>query len=399
MSTRYVIVGGGLAATSAIEGIREIDTDGEIVLLTAERELPYHRPPLSKGYLAGRDQVESVRVHEPAWYRANGVRVKLGQVAKSVHQKKQTVTLESGEREPYDRLLLAPGSRARRLNAPGIETPGVLHLRALSESSQLRSLLKPGTKLVCVGGGFVGTEVAATARELGVQVTLIEAGPYVYRAFADPTLGAFFVSLLESRGVVVRPNTRVTRFRAANGKLDAVIGENSEVYPADVALVGVGAEPNSEWLANSGFAIDRGGVVVNVRLETQGQNVWAAGDIARFPDPISRQPRRLEHWDNALWQGKQAGRNMAGAEEPYTHQSVFFSDLFDVTVNVLGDPEQPERVEILGNTDLAAPQFTAYYVRAHKLAGAVMVNVASADRTEEFEALQQHLLQGTMPEL
>lgn len=398
MPTRYVIVGGGLAATSAIEGIRELDTDGEIVLLTAERELPYHRPPLSKGYLAGRDQVEAVRIHEPAWYRSNGVRVKLGQVAKSVHQGKQTVTLESGDREPFDRLLLATGSRSRRINAPGVESAGIFHLRTLAECGQLRTMLKPGTHLVCVGGGFVGMEVAAVAQELGADVTVLESGPAVFRTFADATLGGYFQRLLESRGVVVRPNVRVTRFRAANGRVAGVLGENNQQFPADVVVVGVGAEPNTEWLANSGFAIDRGGIVVNVRLETQGENIWAAGDIARFPDPVSKQPRRLEHWDNALWQGKQAGRNMAGAEESYLHQSLFFSDLFDVTINVLGDTDRPDRVEILGSTDLKAPNFTAYYIRAHKLAGAVLVNLNTADRTAEFDVLQQHLREGTTPE-
>jgi len=397
MPTRYLIVGGGLAATSAIEGIRALDADGEIVLLAAERELPYNRPPLSKGYLAGRDQVESVRIHEPAWYRNNGVRVKLGNIAKSVHQKKQTVTLESGDRESFDRLLLATGSRPRHLAAPGADTPGVFHLRTLADCSQLRPLLKPGAKLVCVGGGFLGVEVAATARVLGADVTVLEAGPTVYRAFADVPLGAFFEGLLQSHGVVVKTGVRVTRVLAANGRVSAVQAENGDRYPADVVVVGIGAEPVSEWLANSGFPIDRGGVVVNVRLETANPQVWAAGDITRFPDPLTRQPRRLEHWDNAFWQGKQAGRNMAGANEPYTHQSLFFSDLFDVTVVAVGDTDRPDSVQIVGNSDVKAPEFTAFYVRANKFVGAVMVNLNTVNRTAEFDALQQHLEQGVVP--
>lgn len=399
MSTRYVIVGGGLAAASAVEGIREFDKDGEIVLVTAERELPYHRPPLSKGYLAGRDAVESVRIHDPAWYRAHGVRVRLGQVARSIHLKKKSLTFESGEREAYDRLLLATGSRARKLNAPGIDTPGVMHLRTMAESSQLRSVLKPGVRLVCVGGGFVGMEVAMTARALGAEVTVLESGPLVYRAFADEALSEFFQKLLRQRGITVRTGVRVARFLAANGRLSAVQTETNQQIPADVAVVGVGAEPNTEWLANAGFQIDRGGVVVNVRLETQGEGVWAAGDIARFVDPVTKQPRRLEHWDNALSQGKQAGRNMTGAEEPYAHQALFFSDLGDVTINVLGDTEKPDRVQVLGDQDVARPLFTAFYVRANKFVGAVLVNLATEDRTVEIDDLQQRLPQGTLPEL
>jgi NADPH-dependent 2,4-dienoyl-CoA reductase/sulfur reductase-like enzyme len=245
----------------------------------------------------------------------------------------------------------------------------------------------------------VGAEVAATARDLGADVTVLELGATVLKGFADPTLGAYFQSLLESRGVVVRTGVRVTRFQVADGRLSAVVADNGDRFPADVAVVGVGSEPNSEWLANSGFPIDRGGVVVNVRLETQNETIWAAGDIARFPDPVTRQPRRLEHWDNAFWQGKLAGRNMAGAEEAFTHQSFFFCDLFDVTVNVLGDTERPDSVEIRGAVDERAPSFTAHYIRAHKFVGAVMVNLATANRAAEFDALQQHFLAGTTPEL
>jgi len=399
MSTRYVIVGGGVAATSAIEGIREIDSDGEIVLLTAERELPYNRPPLSKGFLSGGVQPEALRVHEPAWYRANGVRVRIGQVGRSVHLKKQSLTLESGERESYDRLLLATGSRARTIAAPGVEAPGVLHLRTVADGGRLRALLKPGARLVCVGGGFIGCEVAATARAMGAEVVLLESGPSLFKAFADAALATFLQTLLVSRGAVVRLNSRVTRFRSgADGGLAAVVAEDGEQFPADVAVVGVGSEPNIEWLASSGFAIDRGGVVVNVRLETQGANVWAAGDIARFPDPTSRQPRRLEHWDNAFWQGKQAGRNMAGAGESYLHLSLFTTELLDVAVTVLGDTEHADSIRVLGSTSEKAPHLTAYYIRARKLAGAVLANLATENRAAEFDDLQRHLTQGTTPE-
>ncbi|HVO34583.1 MAG TPA: FAD-dependent oxidoreductase [Gemmatimonadales bacterium] len=396
--TRYLIVGGGLAAASAVEGIRELDQDGEIVVMSAERELPYHRPPLSKGYLAGREQLESVRVHDAVWYRDNHVRYRLGVEAKSVHMGKGSVTLVNGERLNYDRLLVCTGSRARHLNVPGTDVPGFHLLRTVADATALKAALKPGVKVVLVGGSFIGMEVAATAQGLGAQVTVLEMGPTVYGRFADQTLSDFFQRFLESHGVVVKTNVRVARIRAVAGKVAGVTTETGEQYPADVVVAGVGAEPNTEWLATSGFAIDRGGVVVNVRLETNGEKVWAAGDIARFPDPVTRQPRRLEHWDNALAQGKQAGRNMAGAAESYLHQSAFFSDLFDVTINVLGDTDKPDSVEIKGDTGLAAPNFTALYIRGHKLAGAVMVNLMSANRTAEFDELQQGIMSGALPE-
>jgi 3-phenylpropionate/trans-cinnamate dioxygenase ferredoxin reductase subunit len=396
--SRYVIVGGGLAAASAIEGIRDLDKDGEITVVSAERELPYHRPPLSKGYLAGREQLETVRIHDALWYRDNRVRYRLGVEAKSVHMKKRSVTLASGERLEYDKMLLATGSRARPLPVPGADTPGVFLLRTMGDSTALKAVLKPGVKAVVVGGSFVGMEVAATARGLGAEVTVLEMGPQVYGRFADPALSDWFTRMLESHGIVVKTGVRVARIKTMAGKLAGITTETEDQYPADVVVAGVGAEPNTGWLANSGFGIDRGGLVVNVRLETNADNVWAAGDVARFPDPITRQPRRLEHWDNALMQGKQAGRNMTGAEEPYMHQSAFFSDLFDVTINVLGDTDRPDAVRIRGSTDLAAPNFTAHYVRDHKLTGAALVNLVTANRTEEFNLLQRGISTGEFVE-
>jgi len=392
---KYVIVGGGLAAASAIEGIRELDHDGEITVVSAERELPYHRPPLSKGYLAGREQLETVRIHDALWYRDNRVRYRLGVEAKSVHMKRRSVTLTSGERLEYDRLLLATGSHARRLGLPGADTPGVSLLRTVSDSTALKAAIKPGVRVVVVGGSFIGMEVAATARGLGAEVTVLEMGPLVYGRFADPALSDFFKRMLEGHGITIRTGVRV---ESAGGKVSGVATETDEQHAADVVVAGVGAEPNTGWLANSGFGIDRGGLVVNVRLETNAEQVWAAGDVARFPDPITRQPRRLEHWDNALMQGKQAGRNMAGAGEPYTHLSAFFSDLFDVTVNVLGDTDKPDAVRLEGSTDLAAPNFTALYVRDHKLTGAVIVNLMTANRTEEFDQLQKSIAAGEFVE-
>jgi len=395
--TQNVIVGGGLAAASAVEGIRELDKSGPITVLAVERELPYHRPPLSKSFLAGKDTVEAVRVHEASWYRDNKVRVRLGQTAKSVHIGRQGIALENGERVTYDRLLIATGSSARKLAVPGSELPGILYLRSLADSYALRTALKPGTRLVIVGGGFVGMEVAATARHLGADVTVLEMGPVVYRAFASPEISAFFETVLQSQGVSVKTNKRVARFVAGVGRVVAVQTEDGEQVPADVVLVGVGSEPNTGWVATSGFAIERGALIVNVRLETPGKNVWAAGDVTRFPDPVTKQPRRLEHWGNALAQGKQAGRNMAGANEPFTAQAAFFSDLFDITLNVMGDTDHPERVELRGQVDPAMPKFTGLYTRGGRLTGALTVNLNAEDRAAEFDALQKHIAAGTMP--
>jgi 3-phenylpropionate/trans-cinnamate dioxygenase ferredoxin reductase subunit len=396
--TQYVIVGGGLAAASAVEGIRELDKTSPITIISSERELPYHRPPLSKSFLQGKDAVEAVRVHDAAWYSDQKVRVRLGQTARSVHMGKLGVTLETGDRIHYDRLLLATGCSSRRIAAPGADTPGVFYLRTLEDCYALRRAMKPKLKLVIVGGGFVGMEVAASARHLGLDVTVLEMGPVVYRAFASPVISTFFMDVLKSQGVVVKTGKRVARFTSEGDQLSGVQTEDGEQFPADIALVGVGAEPNTGWLATSGFEIDRGGLVVNVRLEAPSKNVFAAGDIARVPDPVTKQPRRLEHWGNALAQGKLAGRNMAGANEPFTQQAAFFSDMFDITLNVLGDTDTPDGVEVRGSTETANPRFTALYTRGGRLIGAVLVNLNSEDRGAEFDALQKHIAAGTIPD-
>jgi len=394
--TRYVIVGGGLAGVSAVEGIRELDKSGTITIVTTERELPYHRPPLSKGYLAGREEMDTVRVHDATWYRDQKTRVRLGQTAKSIHIGKQGVTLEGGERLEYDRLLIATGAAPRRLQVPGADLQGIYYLRTLQDSQNLKQLLKPGTRLVIVGGGFIGMEVAATARTLGADVTVLEMGPSLYRAFASPELSAFFQKTLESQGVTVRTNARVARF-AGTGRVASVETEDRAQLPADAVLIGVGAEPNTQWLATSGFSIEKGAIIVNVRLETPGKNVWAAGDVTRFPDPVTKQPRRLEHWDNAQAQGRHAGRNMAGANEAYTHQSAYFSDLFDLTINVLGDTEGAT-AELKGETAPGQVNFTVFYTKDPKLVGAVTVNQNSIDRGPELEELQRAIATGKMPE-
>ena len=395
--TQYVIVGGGLAAASAIEGIRELDPRGPITLISAERELPYHRPPLSKTFLAGKDGVETVRVHDVGWYRDQKVKVRLGQMAKSVHMGRQTVAMQSGERVAYDRLLIATGASPRRAQLPGGDLSGILYLRTLDDSYALKRALTKDAKLVIVGGGFIGVEVAATARYLGVDVTVLEGRPVLYSAFASPELSAFYRQVLEHQGVKILTGTKVARFIGNSGKLSAVATDDGKQIPATIALVGVGAEPNTGWLASSGFQIDRSALIVNVRLETPNKSIFAAGDVTRFPDPVTHQPRRLEHWGNALAQGKQAGRNMAGANEPFMAQAAFFSDIVDLTTNVLGDTDNPSRVEIRGTMDLAHPKFTALYQRGDRLTGAVMVNPNTDDRSGEFDMLQKNIAAGTMP--
>lgn len=395
--TRYVIVGGGLAGVSAIEGIRELDKSGAITMISAERELPYHRPPLSKGFLAGREGLDVVRVHDAAWYRDQKARVRMGLLAKSVHIGKQGVTLESGERVEYDRLLIATGAAPRKLSVPGTDLTGISYLRTLQDAEALKRALKPGVRVVMVGGGFIGMEVAATARQLGAEVTLLEMAPVVYRAFASPDLSSFFQRVMESQGVAIRTSTRVERFLGTGGRLTAVQTEDGKQVPADLAIVGVGAEPNTGWLATSGFAIERGAIIVNVRLETPGKNVWAAGDVTRFPDPVTKQPRRLEHWDNAQAQGRHAGRNMAGAGETYTHQSAYFSDMFDLAINVLGETEGAD-AELKGETDPSRANFTVFYTRGPRLVGAVTVNLNSIDRAAELDELNKAIAAGRMPE-
>ncbi|HEX8036064.1 MAG TPA: FAD-dependent oxidoreductase [Ktedonobacterales bacterium] len=382
----YLIIGGGLAGATAAEEIRKRDAQGSITILTNDPELPYHRPPLSKEYLRaeiGADGIYGeggVFVQLPDWYQQQRVEVLRGVEVTVLDTSGQAVRLSNGRTLHYRTLLLAPGGRPRKLNVPGIELPGVYLLRTLADSNAIRTeLATPGKRVVVVGSGFIGLETAASALQKGAQVTIVEPQARVWPSIVSPALSDFFQGQFTRRGATLRFEHGVDGFvtgpdgRVSAAQITPIRGSGQrEEIPCDLAIVGVGIHLNTELAAAAGFEVDpHHGIVTDERLETRVAGVFAAGDAVAYPDPLGGR-MHFEHWDNAIASGHAAGANMAGGDEPYRHVPYFFSDQFDLAINMLGYPSSAAQIVIRG--DMSANAFTALYVENAILRAALMVN-------------------------
>jgi NADPH-dependent 2,4-dienoyl-CoA reductase/sulfur reductase-like enzyme len=338
-----VIVGGGLAAARAIDEYRAAGGEGRIALLAKERTLPYHRPPLSKRFLRGEAERHDTLVHPEAFYDEHGVELLLGTEAAGLDPHGQAVTTRDGKRHRYRSLLLATGSVPRRLDVEGAGLPGVFSLRSLDDATAIREAAAQARDAVVVGSGFIGMEVAASLTELGLDVTLVSRDVDLFAQLRSPEISEHLVDLYRRRGVEVVRGDEVRAFRGRS-RLDTVELQAGEPLGADLAVVGVGVEPSISFLEGSGIALDDG-VLVDQRFETNVPGVHAVGDIARFLDPLFGRRRRIEHWSNADYQGRQVGRILAGAGGGFDTVSTFFTESFGLTLKVFGDvSEHDERI-------------------------------------------------------
>ena len=408
----YLLIGGGLASATAAKEIRRRDAHGSIMIIAGEPAWPYHRPPLSKEYLRGAIGAEGVYgkggvyVHQLPWYDEQRIVVLRGATAQALDTAAQRVHLAHDRAVDYRLLLLATGGRARRLRVAGADLPGVYMLRTLADADRLREQLSvshaPGKRVVVVGCGFIGLETAAGAMTQGAEVTMIDSHDRFWPRVIPPNISTYLEDQFARRGArilhqrsvtgfVVSPDGRLAAVRiAATGsrreaqtgtRRDALaersglteLAETAEEIPCDLAIIGIGAELNTELAASAGLEVDpRHGIIVNERLETRVAGVFAAGDVAAYPDPLAGR-MHVEHWDHAMQSGLVAGANMAGGDEPYRHVPYFFSDQFDYSINMLGYPSGDAHVVLRG--ELAANTFTAFYLeRGTILRAAFMLN-------------------------
>ena len=339
----YLVVGGGLTAVNAVEGLRQVDARGTVAVLSAEEEPPYHRPPLSKEYLqaagAGR---ELLHVKPGGWWEEqDGVELLSGVRATALDPGEMVVEASDGEPHAADRILLATGGRPAKLDVPGRSLEGVGTFRTVEDAERLREAAERVDRAVLVGAGFIGMELAASLRELDVAPTVVELEDRVWSRMLPPELSAEMQSYFEDRGVEFRPGASVSEFRG-DGRLEAAALDDGSELACGLAVVGVGIRPNQELAAEAGLAVEDG-VLVDEFGETSHGHVYAAGDVARFPDPVFGDRVRVEHWDHAKAHGRRVGRNLAGEREPYDHLSYFFTDVFDLSVNVFGRPAGADR--------------------------------------------------------
>ncbi|MFE3942211.1 NAD(P)/FAD-dependent oxidoreductase [Streptomyces sp. NPDC059118] len=389
----FVIVGGGLAGAKAAETLRTEGFSGRVILLGDERDHPYERPPLSKGYLSGKEARDSVFVHEPAWYAGAEIELHLGQPVTSLDRKAHAVQLGDGTVVHYDKLLLATGAEPRRLPVPGTDLAGVHHLRRLAHADRLRNVLaalgRDNGHLVIAGAGWIGLEVAAAARGYGAEVTVVEPEPTPLHQVVGPELGQIFTDLHRDRGVRFHFGVRLTEIIGQDGLVLAVRTDDGEEHPAHDVLAAIGAAPRTALAETSGLAMapraDGGGIAVDASLRTSDPHIFAAGDVANVAHPLLGTRLRVEHWANALNSGPAAARAMLGQEVAYDRVPYFFSDQYDLGLEYSGwaPPGSYDQVVIRG--DAGKREFIAFWLKDHRVLAGMNVNVW--DVTETVQGL------------
>jgi 3-phenylpropionate/trans-cinnamate dioxygenase ferredoxin reductase component len=359
MSETFVIVGAGLAGAKAAETLRDEGFEGRVLLVGAEPEAPYERPPLSKGYLMGKAERDDARVHPSGFYDERDIELVTGTRVTALDTTAHRVTLGDVE-HGYDRLLLATGAVPRRPPIPGLDGPGVMTLRTLADADTLLGRLRPGVSVAVIGAGWIGCEVAAAARSHGAEVTLIEQAATPLEAVLGPELGEVFAALHRANGVQLLTGARVRGIESGERGTTVLLDAGAAV-DADVVVVGVGVAPDTALAEAAGLSVENG-VVVDELLRTSAPDVFAAGDVASAFHPRYGEHVRVEHWANALNQGPAAARSMLDRGEPYTRVPYFFSDQYSLGMEYAGLHRPGDRVVIRG--ERFAEQFQAFWVDA-----------------------------------
>ena len=375
-----MIVGGGHAAGQAAASLRQEGYEGGVVVVGDEPHLPYQRPPLSKEYLAGQQGLERIHLRPQKFYADRDIDVRSGVRVSAIDRAAHTVVCADDATLSYDRLLLATGSRPRLLEVPGSDLPGVCLLRTIADAETIRDQLRPNARLVIVGGGYIGLEVASVARQQGLDVTVLEMEDRILARVTTPAMSEFYHRLHTGKGVTIRTNAKAASF-SGNGRLEAVTCDDGISVPADLAVVGVGIVPNVELADEAGLACDNG-IVVDERACTADERIYAAGDCTNHPNPILGRRLRLESVPNAMEQSRVAAANMAGGDRSYASVPWFWSDQYDLKLQMVGFSTDAEHEVVRGDAD--EETFATFHFRGDTLIAADAVN-----RPREFMVARQ----------
>lgn len=377
-SYKYLLIGGGLAGGRAVDGIRQLDQEGSVGLVTQESHRPYERPPLSKKYMRQEVGLDRVYLDEPEAYEDKNVDILTGVRAAHLDRDGRTVTLDDGRELAYEKLLLATGGHAWRLPIPGNELGNVFTLRTIEDSEQIREAGGEGKHALIMGGSFIGSEVAASLRQLGTQVTMIFPESRLLKRIVPVELSDLLFAVYRDEGIDVFPNT-VSEGMEGDAEVKRVTLDNGDTIDVDLVVMGVGIRLNTELAEEADLELtEEGAIVVDEYLRTSDPDIYAAGDIAAWPDPTFGERLRVEHWDVARRQGRRAGRNMAGEEVAYTALPYFFSDLFDLSFEVWGNLSSWDQTVLRGSLDEGS--FAFYYFDQGHLVGVLSMNRPSAER-------------------
>jgi 3-phenylpropionate/trans-cinnamate dioxygenase ferredoxin reductase subunit len=363
-----VIVGAGLTGAKAAEALRQEGYDGRIVIIGEESQPPYLRPPLSKEYLRG--ETAKLFVQPEAWYADQRIELSLSSLVTALELASRAVVLEDGRRMAYDRLLLATGAAPRRLTIPGSNLAGVYYLRTLEDAEALHEAATGAHRVVVVGGGWIGAEVAASLRQRGMPVAMITDGSVPFERVLGKEVGSVYADLHAQNGVELVVNQRASAF-LGRGAVEAVQTVNGSIE-GDLVVVGVGAEPRTGLAVAAGFHVDAG-IVVDEYLETSVPGVYAAGDVAAALHPVIGKRLRLQHWDNARKQGRTAALNILGRKEPYVRIPYLYSDQFDLGMEYTGYAPSWDQVVFRG--DLASRSFVAFWLKEGRVVAGMNANI------------------------
>ncbi len=374
---KCVILGGGMVAGYAAKEMAERGLGrGELAIVSSDSAPPYERPPLSKGFLLGNDEEASVYINAPEFYRAHGIDLLLGSMVERIDTGARKVHLTTGATLGYERLLYATGARVRDLKIPGRDLEGVSYLRSLDDSKRIRRAYEDAKQAVVLGSGFIGMEVASVLAQRGVKTTMVFPDERVWQRFFTPEMSAFFEQYYQQRGVAFLRGASAERVEG-DGRVSAVVASDRKRLACDVIVAGIGVVPNDELARDAGIRVDNG-VVVNEYLETSADGVLAAGDVANYRDVLFDKQRRIEHWDNAVEQGKHAARTLMGERAAFGHVPYFFSDLFDLSYEFWGDTEGAD--DVVHRGDVTTESFSAWWLRGGTLVAAFVMNRPGAER-------------------
>ena len=376
-SSKYLILGGGMVAGYAAKELVERGLKpGELTIVSADSAPPYERPPLSKGFLAGRDTEEGIWINPESFYREHEIKLRLRSIVVGVDARGRVLRLRSGEDLGFEKLVVATGARVRRLEVPGSDLAGIYYLRSMEDSKSIRRHAASARRALVVGGGFIAMETASVLAQKSIATTMLLREDRIWKQFFTPAMSRFFESYYAARGVQFLKQSNLTAL-AGLGAVESATLENGQTGKCDLVVAGIGVLPATEVLANSGIAVDDG-VTVNEYLETSVPDIWAAGDVARYPDTLYGKPRRVEHWDNAVAQGQHCARALLGERAPFVHVPYFFSDVFDLSYEFWGDPSGAD--EIVERGDLSSNSFSVWWLAQGRLVAAFAMSRPDEER-------------------
>jgi NADPH-dependent 2,4-dienoyl-CoA reductase/sulfur reductase-like enzyme len=395
-TSKYLILGGGMVAGYAAKQLVESGLKPhELTIVSADSSIPYERPPLSKGFLAGKETEASILINADDFYRAHVIEVRLNCVVSSVDSAGKNVRLQSGEEIGFEKLVVATGAQVRTLDVPGSNLMDVYYLRTLEDSKRIRQKAEGAKRAVVIGGGFIAMEVTSVLAQKGIETTMVLPDDRIWKRFFTAPMSRFFEEYYTARGVRFAKNNKVVKLKGA-GTVESAVLQNGEAAPCDMVVAGIGVRPVTELLANSGIEV-ADGVAVNEYLETSRRDIYAAGDVASYYDVLFGKHRRAEHWDNAVSQGQHCARVLAGDRTPFVHVPYFFSDIFDLSYELWGDSSGAEQVIERG--DLSSRSFSVWWLRQGKLVAAFTMNRSDEEREAAPRLIQsgEPVSAGTLP--